>query len=368
MYLGFKQIHVIDLDTIDVSNLNRQFLFRPEHVGQSKSKIAAEQVMKFNPDVNITAYHDNIKNNAIFNIPFFESFDVVLNGLDNVDARRHVNRLCLAAKTPLIDSGTTGYLGQVMPILGKVTACYECFPKPTQKEYPECTIRSTPDKPVHCIVWAKECFKLLFAKASDSRLYEDDSNTGDKSVYMNLITFPALEERGLENICNFAKKLIIGLYHDDIQKKIDMNLYKTAKCVPKPIQPAIIDQAVDVARQRIQQEYLQPSCSTSLKNGISSQVFAANSTFYGAGWDHRRLSVEENLIEFVFCLYEIVLKEAEEQQTLLGQLSFDKDDFWAMRFVAAASNIRSSIFGIEMQSFHDAKGILFQIKTCFLRC
>lgn len=43
----------------------------------------------------------------------FKGFDIVLNGLDNLEARRHVNRLCLAARTPLIESGTAGYLGQV---------------------------------------------------------------------------------------------------------------------------------------------------------------------------------------------------------------------------------------------------------------
>jgi ubiquitin-like 1-activating enzyme E1 B len=129
--LGFHHVELIDLDTIDVSNLNRQFLFRPQHVGHPKAVVAAEAARRFNPLLDIVAHHANIKETR-FNISYFATFDVVLNALDNVDARRHVNRLCLAANVPLFDSGTTGYLGQVVPILKGYTACYECFPKPTQ--------------------------------------------------------------------------------------------------------------------------------------------------------------------------------------------------------------------------------------------
>ena len=164
-------IEVIDLDTIDVSNLNRQFLFRPKHVGMSKAIVAADAVKVFNPEVNITAHHGNIKDPK-FGIDYFKQFTLVMNALDNVDARRHVNRICLSSDRFLIDSGTTGYKGQVQPIKKGVTVCYECKPKQTQKVYPTCTIRSTPDQPVHCVVWAKEFFKLLFGNSTDSMLYE----------------------------------------------------------------------------------------------------------------------------------------------------------------------------------------------------
>jgi ubiquitin-like 1-activating enzyme E1 B len=88
-------------DTIDVSNLNRQFLFRPEHVGQSKAKIAAEAVTKYNGHLNIKWHHGNIKDPQ-FGTSFISSFTIILNALDNVDARRHVNRLALASNVPLI--------------------------------------------------------------------------------------------------------------------------------------------------------------------------------------------------------------------------------------------------------------------------
>lgn len=128
------------MDTIEVSNLNRQFLFRQSHVGQSKAKVsihlnliisfaaawlhtflyipvtcyqvARDAVLRFRPQISITSYHANVKNSD-FNVDFFKQFSVVLNGLDNLDARRHVNRLCLAADVPLVESGTTGFLGQV---------------------------------------------------------------------------------------------------------------------------------------------------------------------------------------------------------------------------------------------------------------
>jgi molybdopterin/thiamine biosynthesis adenylyltransferase len=62
--------------------------------------------------MHVSPHYNNIKS-ATFSIEFVATFSIVLNALDNVDARRHVNRLCLAAQVPLIDSGTTGYLGQV---------------------------------------------------------------------------------------------------------------------------------------------------------------------------------------------------------------------------------------------------------------
>lgn len=75
-------------------------------------QVARDAILRFRPNINITPYHANVKD-PNFNVDFFKQFNVVLNGLDNLDARRHVNRLCLAAEVPLVESGTTGFLGQV---------------------------------------------------------------------------------------------------------------------------------------------------------------------------------------------------------------------------------------------------------------
>jgi len=152
---GFRRITVIDLDTVDLTNLNRQFLFSTRHIKKSKAVVARETALQFNPKgIEIEAVHGNIKDER-YNVSWFKSFDIVLNALDNLDARRHVNTMCCAAKIPLVESGTTGFLGQAQPILKDKTECYDCTSKPVQKSYPVCTVRSTPSAPIHCIVWAK---------------------------------------------------------------------------------------------------------------------------------------------------------------------------------------------------------------------
>ena len=245
---GFRHVEVIDLDTIDVSNLNRQFLFRTHHVGQPKCVVACEAAREMShydgggedpsgDDKTVgffKAHHGNVKDNERFGLNFFKRFDCVLNALDNVEARRHVNRLCLSAELPLIEAGTTGYLGQATVIMGKQTECYECQPKPTQKVYPICTIRSTPSMPVHCIVWAKELYKLLFGEAKDSMLYEDE--TGDEtSTFMD----PVVKQRpkpspspSSASLLTYAKSVLTALFNTEVKKQLDMDRYKGAKKTP----------------------------------------------------------------------------------------------------------------------------------------
>lgn len=77
---------VVDLDTIDVSNLNRQFLFRPEHVGRSKAEVAAHAVAQLAPDVKIVPHFGNVRD-ARFGVTFVRGFTVVVNALDNMEVR-----------------------------------------------------------------------------------------------------------------------------------------------------------------------------------------------------------------------------------------------------------------------------------------
>jgi ubiquitin-like 1-activating enzyme E1 B len=76
---------------------------------------ARSAALRWNPDANLVAHHDDVKNTK-FGLEYVSKFDIVLNALDNLSARRHVNRICLTGNVPLIESGSAGYLGQVQVI------------------------------------------------------------------------------------------------------------------------------------------------------------------------------------------------------------------------------------------------------------
>ncbi|KAL0581535.1 NEDD8 activating enzyme [Marasmius crinis-equi] len=158
---GFKDIHVIDMDTIDISNLNRQFLFRQKDVGHPKATVAAEFIMKRVPGVKVTPYFGKIQDK---DDDYYLQFNLIICGLDSVEARRWINATLVnlvdpenpESLKPLIDGGTEGFKGQARVILPTISSCYECsldmLNKPTA--FPICTIANTPRLPEHCIEWA----------------------------------------------------------------------------------------------------------------------------------------------------------------------------------------------------------------------
>lgn len=337
---GFKEVHVIDMDTIEVSNLNRQFLFRKWHVGQSKASVAREAVLKFRPDMNIAAYHSNVKDPE-FDVDFFKRFNVVLNGLDNLDARRHVNRLCLAAGVPLVESGTTGYLGQVTVHLKGQTECYECQPKPAPKTYPVCTITSTPSKFVHCIVWAKE---LLFAKLFGDRSQANDlnaqSNDTPGSAKDDTDVFDFHEDESYEE---YGRRIFDHVFGYNIETALKNAETWKKRRAPTPIY--IKD--ILALKENEENGISSNSCFKEKEQSLSAMASLGLKNTQDI-WD-----IVDNARIFLKALQ--ILFEGRKQD--MGSLTFDKDDQLAVEFVTAAANIRASSFGIEMHSLFEAKGI-----------
>lgn len=173
--MGIRDIQVIDMDTIELSNLNRQFLFQTKDIGRPKAEVAAEFVTQIVPDCKVIAHHNRIQD---FDARFYNKFNIVICGLDSIEARRWINSMMIdllrydensgnldqTSVIPLIDGGTEGLKGNARVILPGMTACIECnldlYPPPVN--YPLCTIANTPRLPEHCIeyvtllLWPRE--------------------------------------------------------------------------------------------------------------------------------------------------------------------------------------------------------------------
>lgn len=316
---------MIDLDTIDLSNLNRQFLFRKQHIKQPKAFVAKETASRFNPSVNIDPHHASIFDPQ-YDVDFFEGFDLVFNALDNLLARRHVNKMCLAAGVPLIESGTTGFNGQVQPILKGVTECYDCNPKPVQKSFPICTIRSTPSQPIHCIVWAKSyLFPELFGTS------EDDSADVAVTSEDNVEEVQKLREeaqalkkiRSLMGTSEFAQAVFDKVFHDDIERLRSMSEMWASRKPPTSL--AFSELVAD---------------SDPVKAGQSLVT-----------QDQRLWDLKENLDVFCYSLDVLSSRAAAGENVI----EFDKDDKDTLDFVASASNLRSHVFGMLAQSEWEIK-------------
>jgi ubiquitin-like 1-activating enzyme E1 B len=297
--LKVGSITVVDLDTIDVSNLNRQFLFRREHVGKPKAEIAAMAAKKLNPEMTVNFLCDNVKN---FDHSFVSQFDLVMSALDNIDARRYLNRICLTANKPLIEAGSTGYIGQSRVILKDKSECYECQKKEAPKVYPVCTIRSAPSTPVHCIQWAKLLYELLFGPKDESSVIKDMHIRSDSPI-------------------DYLKHL----FCDDIEAQASMVDKWVGKLAPVPLSNlAHIDEAfVDSLNQ------VDLSTCQSV------------------------LSLDKYVAMFLWSVRTILSQRSD----MIGQLSFTKDDPVAVDFVAAASNLRMYNYHIGMKSRWDIESI-----------
>ncbi|KAI0871527.1 putative ubiquitin-protein ligase [Hypoxylon argillaceum] len=192
------KISITDMDSIEKSNLNRQFLFRSKDVGQMKSDCAAKAVTAMNPDLNghIVCLKDRVspETEHIFNEDFWEELDGVTNALDNVEARTYVDRRCVFFRKPLLESGTLGTKGNTQVVLPKLTESYSSSQDPPEVSFPMCTLRSFPNKIEHTIAWARELFETSFVKSAETvNLYLTQPNYLDSTLKQGGNEKPTLE-------------------------------------------------------------------------------------------------------------------------------------------------------------------------------
>ena len=227
------KISVADMDQIEKSNLNRQFLFRSKDVGKLKSECAAEAVQAMNPDLQgkfvILPDRVGAETEHIFTENFWEDLDGVTNALDNVDARQYVDRRCVFFRKPLLDSGTLGTKGNTQVVLPSLTESYSSSQDPPEQSFPQCTLRSFPNKIDHTIAWAKEKFHEFFVGPPETvNLYITQPNYIEETLKQAGNEIPTLEAirdylvtekaRNFDDCIVWARRQFESKYNNDIQQ------------------------------------------------------------------------------------------------------------------------------------------------------
>ena len=161
-----KCITVTDNDKIEMSNLNRQFLFKKKDNGMDKSEVSCREAKKLNEEINFR--NENIKvsfeTENIFNDNFWEEQDLIIGAVDNNKARIYIDNQCTFYNKIFLESGTSGTSASSMVIYPHKTTCYNDIEKVVTKDIPMCTLKNFPYLIEHCIEFSKVYFSEFFEK------------------------------------------------------------------------------------------------------------------------------------------------------------------------------------------------------------
>ncbi|RLM91693.1 hypothetical protein C2845_PM08G09630 [Panicum miliaceum] len=200
---GFKKMHVIDMDTIDVSNLNRQFLFRIEDK----------------------------------EIEFYSQFHIIVLGLDSIEARSYINSVACSfleydsndnpleeTVKPMVDGGTEGFKGHARVIIPGTTPCFECniWLFPPQVKFPLCTLAETPRTAAHCIEYAH---LIKWDEVHPGKPFD-----ADDAEHMQWIYSEALKRAELFGISGVTYSLTQGVVKNIIPAIASTNAIISAAC------------------------------------------------------------------------------------------------------------------------------------------
>ena len=215
-----KIVTITDNDNIEISNLNRQFLFKHDNIGEPKSIIASKEATKLNTDFhcNPMKARIGIENENIFDEKFWEKQDFIINAVDNVEARLYISEQSIIYRKKLIDSGTLGTIANSQVIIPFKTIKYNepIEDDSEQRAIAMCTLRNFPTLINHCIEWARDNFDGYFVNI----IKELKKFCENKEEYFKqLEKFPNYYEKiyDIEKVMEYTKFIINKNYDDCIE-------------------------------------------------------------------------------------------------------------------------------------------------------
>ena len=197
--MGMKQQYIIDDDSIEKSNLSRQFLFGIDDIGKSKAQTVSEKIFQIDNNITITPFTNKFstKSNAVGKT-LMDNVDILLGGVDNIETRLDIDYASMLFQKPYIDAGTMGTKGNIQTIIPMATEQYSALRDHVDESVPLCTIKMFPYKYEHIVSYALDVFAEYFGK-------EDALNV----IYET------------DNLMEYANEIFNKLFIIDIQNIID---------------------------------------------------------------------------------------------------------------------------------------------------
>ncbi len=134
---GIGRIGIVDFDTVDETNLQRQIIFTTNNIGQNKAIAAQNHLTALNPGIKIEAYAEELTNKNAINL--FNKYDIIIDGTDNFAAKFLINDAAVKTGKPFIYGSILGFDGQLSVFATAGGPCYRClFPEAPKTHIPNC--------------------------------------------------------------------------------------------------------------------------------------------------------------------------------------------------------------------------------------
>merc|ERR1712137_911200 len=394
-------IFITDMDTIEKSNLNRQFLFRSADIEKLKSETAAAAVLEMNPDLKIKAFSEKVgpETELIFTEQFFQNLTGVCNALDNVPARMYMDQKCVENRLSLLESGTLGTKGNTQVVVPYMTESYGSSVDPPEKTIPVCTLHHFPSRIEHTIQWARDTFQGLFTNTQENvnafltqPSFFDSLKTQNLAAQLEIIqgihaslvsdkaiTFDdciAWARLQFEKFFNSNIQQLLFNFPPDLITSSGTPFWSGAKRAPTPVkfdpnEQLHMDFVIAAANLR--------AFNYGLKGHVDAAAFKQHldSVIVPDFTPKRNVKITTNEQEAkdkptVYSdsdedtLQELV-KDLPDPSSLAGfrlvPIEFEKDDDsnFHIDFIAACSNLRATSYEIPLADRHKTKGIAGKI-------
>ena len=393
------EVVVTDDDSIEVSNLNRQFLFRRDDVGHSKSERAALAARRMNGALNVIAKQDRVsqENEHIFHDEFWLSRNFVTNAVDNVNARLYVDSRCVWYEVPLLESGTLGTKANTQVCLPHKTQSYGDSQDPPEESIPMCTLKNFPHAIEHCIEWAKDEFHGVFSDTPQevNKYFENPTHylaslgsagnsTVQKDKLQKIKTFISLLKHATYEECvRISREMLQESFHNQIAQllhnfpldyttKDGTPFWSGPKRAPTPANfdvndPVHLEYVLAGANLMafilgLPQER-NPEVVKSIVSKIQVKPFVPKSVIIQAEENQpvQNLGEDEQILSAL--LQEMKVVDSEVAHRRVNPIVFEKDDDsnFHIDFITQAANLRARNYNIPESDHQKTKMIAGKI-------